>query len=88
LARWRTSCRRSRTCGGAIHALRQPTHAQQVRQIGRVTEVVGHPPVGERLHAQWWARCTPAPIVVSTSAAPTSRTSPPARPRAARQRDP
>ena len=32
--------------------LREPTHAQQVRQIGRVTEVVGHPTVGERLHAQ------------------------------------
>jgi CHASE2 domain-containing sensor protein len=32
--------------------LRQPTHAQQVRQIGRVTEVVLHPPVGERLHPQ------------------------------------
>jgi hypothetical protein len=32
--------------------LRQPTHAQQIRQISGVAEVVGHPPVGERLHAQ------------------------------------
>jgi hypothetical protein len=50
--------------------LRQPTHAQQIRQIGRVAEVVVHPPVGEPFTPNGCARCTLAPIVANTSAAP------------------
>jgi hypothetical protein len=33
-------------------AFRQPAHAQQIRQIGGVTNVVLDPPVGETFHAQ------------------------------------
>ena len=35
--------------GGDV-GLGQPTHPQQIRQIGGVTHVVLHPPVGEPLH--------------------------------------
>ena len=37
---------------GSDVSLGQPTHPQQVRQIGRVTHVVLHPPIRETLHPQ------------------------------------